>query len=119
MNEAVWQAIDKADTFKGESQFATWFQTIVQNLCVSTLRQKQRKNEVALEAADGETVVGNDGKLELEQLMKPLKSRQKKLITLKLQGMSEKEIGTTLGITELAVRHAWARVKEKLRGVAK
>ena len=116
VDEAVWNAFDKADSFKGNSSFTTWFHRIVINCCHEYLRRKQSKAEVSLEAVPEVSTGGEgDARIELEQLTSSLKARQKRLISLKLEGLNDAEIGKILGIKELAVRHFWARTKERIR----
>lgn len=116
VDEAVWKAFERADTFKGDSSFTTWFHRIVINCCHDYLRTKQSKAEVSLEAVpEVTTFVEGDARIELDQLTASLKTRQKRLISLKLEGLTDAEIGKILGIKELAVRHFWTRTKERIR----
>lgn len=116
VNQAVWRVLSRKDEFEGKSSFSTWFQAIVQNLCTDVHRTNVRKAEVTIEGLNlPATKSGVEAKIELEQLSKGLKDRQKLLVKLKLKGLNDAEIGRVLGINELAVRHSWTRTKEKIR----
>lgn len=116
IDEAVWKAFENADSFKGDSLFSSWFHRIILNCINDHLRSKQSKAEVSLEEVPEVSIQkGSDAAIELNQITLPLKSRQKHLISLKLQGLTDAEIGEILGIKELAVRHFWTRTKERIR----
>lgn len=117
VNDAIWRVMQQAGNFKGESSFSTWFQAIVQNLCTDSQREVGRQKEVGLEEVGDVAVTRNgvEAKIELEQLTKGLKARQKLLVKLKMKGLNDEEISKILGMQELAVRHSWGRVKEKIR----
>jgi RNA polymerase sigma factor (sigma-70 family) len=120
VNESVYQAVSHMENFKGESLFSTWFQAIVQNACNMVLRVRQRQAEVSLDEVP-ELAVDIDhveARTDLKRLMVGLKSREKRLINLKLQGFHDDEIADRLGIGKLAVKHMWARTREKMREAA-
>lgn len=117
---AVWVALKKSARFRGECKFSSWFQGIVQNLCMDSVRGKagRERKQVSLEDVGDipvTNVAGVEARVELGQLTKDLNDQHKALVSFKLRGLNDKEISMELGLTEMAVRHAWGRAKEKIR----
>ena len=55
----------------------------------------------------------------LEQLMRPMDQRQRKMVVLVLQGLNEREISDNVGRSQRTVRRLLQRVKAKLESMCK
>jgi len=115
-NWAVFLALHKSDTFKGECKFSTWFQYIVLNLIRNHIRGKVTKNEVGLD----ELSLG-----EFESIaVKPkdwviyapkLHQRDQVLLQHMADGLEFEDIGKLLDITPTAAAMRWTRLKRRLK----
>jgi len=119
--DAVWKAIDKAHTFRGESLFSTWFQAIVTQMCNLSLREKITHPEISVDTL--EETLGDEerqgramlAKAELEQAMEVLDDEEKLVVRMRLEGLTHEEIGERLGITVGGACKKWFDIAEKMR----
>ena len=82
----------------------------VRNLCYDELRRRKRISGEEREAADA-----SDRYLYLE-LIAPLSKQDRQIITLKIVGgLTNREIGSIMGLTEQAAKKRYQRAIEKLR----
>ena len=82
----------------------------VRNECYDELRQRKR-----VDADDKEAVDPSDQYLYLH-LITPLKEKDREIVTLKvIGGLTNREIGRIIGLTEQAVKKRYQRAIEKLR----
>ena len=82
----------------------------VRNLCYDEIRRRKRTTEEEREAADL-----RDPYRFLE-LIAPLGEKEREIITLKIVGgLTNREIGKVLGLTEQAVKKRYQRAIKKLR----
>jgi len=128
----------KVKTFRGESAFSTWLYRLTTNVALSRLRKRKRTKEVLLDDylprfhEDGHHEVrpvfnwGNELDLRLEkqelhrlirEALEELPPLDKAVIVLSdLQGIPNREIGETLGLSIPAVKARLHRARLFLRG---
>lgn len=115
VNEAVWTALERNNTFRGESKFSTWFHGVVNNLCSQELRNiVQAKREVSLEAVEEPTQDSSnhtDEHLSTEQFLRSLTKRQRKVVELRLAGLTRREIADRMDINEEGVKYILKTLK--------
>lgn len=110
-------------SYKASAKFSTWLYSITYNYCIDQLRVAKKYVEYSLNY-DFDLAEDNDAELaELEEqrLRKALQKivpEEKSLLMMKYQDeLSIKEIATTLGISESAVKMRLLRAKERLKKV--
>ena len=138
IQDVFWTAFRKAKTFQGTAQLSTWLYRLTVNAALGKLRR--RKNDNAVEYGEYLPKFQEDGHhlvrpvvdwsdaldekyaaRELQQLLAEalhqLKSIDKSVVVLSdLEGMSDKEIAATLGLTVSAVKTRLHRARLFLRG---
>lgn len=119
------KALEKFETFRGESSFSSWVLCIAHNVYVDYIRKSR---EVATpdermyqqEAVDGipeEQMLLNEEVEELRALMNELPLDYRDVMALRYAGeLRFKQIGEVLGKTEVAVRMIHHRAVKILRG---
>ncbi|GAB5473234.1 MAG: sigma-70 family RNA polymerase sigma factor [Maribacter sp.] len=112
----VWENLS---SFREEAQVATWVYRITVNTCLLHFRRKKRENTVELsqqlaqpEAEDHLTK--QDQITQLYACIDTLRSEQKSIILLELEGIPQKEIAEVMGLTHEAVRVRIHRIKNAL-----
>jgi RNA polymerase sigma-70 factor (ECF subfamily) len=138
VQEVFLTVYEKVHTFRGQSAFATWLYRITVNAALSKLRQRKRGEEVPFEEflprfrEDGHHLVRPvvDWSNELEgglareevrhlilQALDQLPPTDKAVVVLSdLEGLSDREIGATLGLSVSAVKSRLHRARLFLRG---
>ena len=117
--ETFIRLVDHAPAYEGRGQFVSWLYTIARRLSLNVIRAKQRRPEVALEAAhDRPSYATPEKALELKEVRRALANlpeRQRKALWLKAAaGRSYREIAKTLQCTESDVANAIFRGRETL-----
>ncbi len=117
VQEAICTAFARRDSLREMDKFRPWVLRILTNKCYDACRK--RRNTVDLEAA-GEVpaVTGLDTaeRLSLWQAVMSLSDDLRATVTLfYYDGMSVREIGGILGISEAAVKTRLRRGRERLR----
>jgi RNA polymerase sigma factor (sigma-70 family) len=123
--EIIIQLWKSYSGFKGESKFSTWMYRVAVNTAITFLRNERRKkilftpdtgSEPAFEPYNQE----KDKQLEIfymcVQLLKPV---EKALIFYFMEGLTHRDIGNQLGISEVNARVKLNRTKEKLQDIIK
>ena len=138
VQDVFWTAYRKAQSFRGNSQLSTWLYRLTVNAALGKIRRSKKKKEVEYEEylpkfqKDGHHVVRpvvdwsdtldeRYANQEIQQLLKDtldqLKPVDKSIIVLSdLEGMSDKEIALTVGLTVSAVKTRLHRARLFLRG---
>ena len=138
IQDVFWTAYRKANTFRGNSQFSTWLYRLTVNAALGRIRRGKRKQEVSYEEflpkfqKDGHHLVRPvidwsntlDEKYALEEThrlvkdaLTDLKPLDRSVVVLSdLEGMSDKEIAASVGITVSAVKTRLHRARLFLRG---
>jgi RNA polymerase sigma-70 factor (ECF subfamily) len=132
---AVYQ---KAKSFRGDSAFSTWLYSLAMNACLTRLRRRKRTREIGLDAflpryrEDGHHQVRPvfnwadevEFRLEkdelrelLQEAINQLPPAEKAVIVLSdVEGVPDREIGRTLGLSIPAVKARLHRARLFLRG---
>lgn len=117
--ETFIRLVRHAPEYQGRGQFVAWLYTIARRLSLNSIRSRQRRPEVALEAANDRPSYATPEKaLELKEVRRALLSlpeRQRKALWLKAaEGRSYREIAKALECTESDVANAIFRGRETL-----
>ena len=117
VQEAICTAFARRDSLREMDKFRPWVLRILTNKCYDACRK--RRNTVDLEAAgEGPAATGLDTaeRLSLWQAVMSLSDDLRATVTLfYYDGMSVREIGGILGISEAAVKTRLRRGRERLR----
>jgi len=138
IQDVFWLAFRKAHSFQGNSQFSTWLYRLTVNAALGKLRRSKKAKQVEYEEYlpkfqdDGHhrarPVVDWSGTLEdkyaeqetqvlLARALDQLKPTDKSVIVLSdLEGLSDKEIASMVGLTVSAVKTRLHRARLFLRG---
>jgi RNA polymerase sigma factor (sigma-70 family) len=110
--------------FRSEAKFKTWLYTIIHHTCIDYLRKEKKKTptiiseklkEEMAELVDEESVDQESLEAALDQLMEEITPEEKLILLLKYKEKhSIREIETTLGISESAVKMRLSRAKQKI-----
>lgn len=123
--EIVYQLWKSYKSFKGDSQFSTWMYRVSLNTAISFFKKEKKQKEIEdkLKIQDNtEAMETNENPDKLDFLYKAinqLNDVDKALIFLYLEGLSHKEIGNNLGISEGNARVRLNRIKTKLEKIIK
>lgn len=123
--EIVYQLWKSYKSFKGDSQFSTWMYRVSLNTAISFFKKEKKQKEIEdkLKIQDNtEAMETNENPDKLDFLYKAinqLNDVDKALIFLYLEGLSHKEIGNNLGISEGNARVRLNRIKTKLEKTIK
>ncbi len=118
---ALWRAIDR---FRGDASLRTYVARIAHNVCASHVRKAVRSRTVALEdghlepALSAEDAAGQlNSRARLLDAIRSLPLPARQLLTLHLEGFSNREIAETLDLSEgnTAVRLTRLRAQLKQR----
>jgi RNA polymerase sigma-70 factor, ECF subfamily len=138
VQEVFLTMYEKAQTFRGESAFSTWLYRVTMNAALSKLRRRKRSEELPLDdylprfREDGHhlvrPVVDWSNEVEerlakeeiyrlIQEALDQLQPVDKAVVMLsEIEGLSDREIGTTLGLTVSAVKARLHRSRLFLRG---
>lgn len=123
--EIVYQLWKSYKSFRGDSQFSTWMYRVSLNTAISFFKKEKKQKEIEdkLKIQDNtEAMETNENPDKLDFLYKAinqLNDVDKALIFLYLEGLSHKEIGNNLGISEGNARVRLNRIKTKLEKTIK
>jgi RNA polymerase sigma-70 factor, ECF subfamily len=138
VQEVFLTVYEKAKTFRGASAFSTWLYRVTANAALSRLRRRKKGEELPLDdylpsfREDGHhqvrPVVDWSNELEerlasaerqrlIQQALDQLPPVDKAVVVLSdLEGLSDREIGSALGLSVLAVKARLHRSRLFLRG---
>ena len=138
IQDVFWTVYRKAKSFQGNSRFSTWLYRLTVNAALGKIRCRKNNKAVDYEEylptfqADGHHLVRpvvdwsdnldeQYSKLELQQLLgkalDQLKPLDKSVVVLSdLEGLSDREIADTLGLSVSAVKTRLHRARLFLRG---
>lgn len=123
--EIVYQLWKSYKSFRGDSQFSTWMYRVSLNTAISFFKKEKKQKEIEdkFKIQDNtEAMETNENPDKLDFLYKAinqLNDVDKALIFLYLEGLSHKEIGKNLGISEGNARVRLNRIKTKLEKTIK
>jgi RNA polymerase sigma-70 factor (ECF subfamily) len=108
------KALDRLESFRGESAFRTWLLAIARNEALGTIRSRTRRREETLDDADAhedaaeapDQMAFRGGEIErIRSALGRLPEKQRLAVSLRLfDGLSFREIGESIGSTEGAAR---------------
>ena len=138
IQDVFWMAFRKANSFQGHSQFSTWLYRLTVNAALGKIRRSKKTKEVEYEEflpkfeKDGhhtvrpvvdwsDTLDESYAKHEMQTLLAAaldqLKPLDRSVVVLSdLEGMSDKEIASMVGLTVSAVKTRLHRARLFLRG---
>jgi RNA polymerase sigma-70 factor (ECF subfamily) len=138
VQDVFWTAYRKAESFRGSSQISTWLYRLTVNAALGKIRRSKKKQEVEYDEylpkfqKDGhhlvrpvvdwsDTVDEEYARQEIQELLgralDQLKPIDKTIIVLSdVEGVSDKEIAVTTGLTVSAVKTRLHRARLFLRG---
>ncbi len=114
VQDGLLRAWDKLPRLRAAEAFPFWIVRIVSRFCFR--RARRRRSMVPLSTAPEPFDPGSEGRLEaihVENILSALAPRQRAVMHLTLiEGMSDSEISTALGITAASVRSHRRRARE-------
>jgi RNA polymerase sigma factor (sigma-70 family) len=123
--EIIIQLWKSYSNFKGESEFSSWMYRVAVNTAITYFKKEKRHSdtfayEIIKEPMSEPYDAKKDEQLEIfYKAVKQLTAVEKAVILYFMEGLSHKEIGTQLGITEVNARVKLSRTKEKLQDIIK
>jgi RNA polymerase sigma-70 factor, ECF subfamily len=127
VQETLFRAFRRLDTWRGEASFRSWLLTIAGNLLRDHFRGSRRRQVISLEGReipDGADVHADFAANEIEERLRRelfrLPRLQREVFLLRAQQGSEyseiaKALGTTAGAARVHYHHAVKRLKELFR----
>ena len=119
--ETFYKAVQKINTFKGNSKMSVWLCQIAKNLWYNELKKNKRLKSIDdIEISSAEDIeahiILNENKLDVHKRMQKLDERTREVIYLRITGeLSFKEIATILNKSENWARVTFYRGKQKLK----
>jgi len=112
----VWQNLE---SFRNEANISTWIYRIAVNSCLLELRKRKTVPITGqlnhLEQAEDSPIDDKEFKLkQLHQCISKLKSENKSIILLELEGLPQKEIADIMGLSHESIRVRIHRIKNEL-----
>jgi RNA polymerase sigma factor (sigma-70 family) len=120
MQEAFIQAFDRIDSFRGDSQLASWICRIGINKCLDHLKKRKVPLDMDAEIDNGQVFhdSNGEGNYDVERIkraMKDLPEGCRVIFSLHLfEEMDHKSISKQLGIKEASSRAQYARAKNEI-----
>lgn len=110
----------------GPGGFKPWLRRVVSNLCIDRVRSSRHLSvveevpEEAEPARQLDGLVDRDLSRRVDEALKALPDRQRQALTLfHFEGLSQTEVGATLGISDEAVESLLARGRRSLKAALK
>jgi len=119
VNDVVHRVLTRSESFKGTSEFSTWFHSLVVNRCRSVQRKEipQEQREVPLENVDESEFredFAGDRRIDMARALQKLTHREQDIVQLKIEGQSEAAIADLLGLNVPQVKHILFSLKRRL-----
>ncbi len=120
MQEAFIQAFDRIDSFRGDSQLASWICRIAINKCLDHLKKRKVPFDMDAEIDSSKQGYNQDGEGNydvdrIKRAMKDLPEGCRVVFAHQLfEDMDHKSISKQLGIKEASSRAQYARAKNKI-----
>src|SRR5687768_17297901 len=113
----LWQ---KLDSFRGESEFTTWFRRIAINVCLNKVGDERRRNQRVFTTDDVayfETATRAPEKnIDLERAIKTLPAHARTVFVLHdVEGYKHSEIASMTGVAEGTVKSQLHRARKLLQ----
>lgn len=124
--EILIQLWKSYQNFKGNSEFSTWMYRVAINTAITYLKKEKKRTNNQTDVPDHFEVQNEDyNPAKDKQLevfytaVQELKALEKAIIFYFMEGMSHKEIGDNLGLSEGNARVKLNRTKEKIQQIIK
>ncbi|GEJ46661.1 RNA polymerase sigma factor [Chryseobacterium sp. ON_d1] len=124
--EILIQLWKSYQTFKGNSEFSTWMYRVAINTAITFLKKEKQRSDNQTDAPSyfelqqEDYNPTKDRQLEVfYSAVHELNSLEKAVIFYFMEGMSHKEIGNNLGLSEGNARVKLNRTKEKIQQIIK
>ncbi len=123
--EIIIQLWKSYDSFRSGSEFSTWMYRVAVNTAITSFKKEKSRTErfssdEVTDVASEEYNQEKDHQLELfYKAVQGLNPVEKALIFYFMEGLSHKETGLNLGLSEVNVRVKLNRTKEKLQSIIK
>lgn len=124
--EILIQLWKSYQNFKGNSEFSTWMYRVAINTAITYLKKEKKRTNNHTDVPDHFEVQNEDyNPAKDKQLevfytaVQELKALEKAIIFYFMEGMSHKEIGDNLGLSEGNARVKLNRTKEKIQQIIK
>ena len=117
--EAFLKAVEKIDTYDPQYRPSTWLCTIARNLYINECRKQQRtlplEDDLPCATPSPETLyIQKETAQMVIQAAQKLPAEQRRVLFLRLQGMSFRQIGRALEKSENWARVTYFRAKSKI-----
>lgn len=118
-SETFLKAIVRIDSFDGKGKPSTWLCTIGKNLYLNERKRHRRHVPldsvvIAEESTMEEKYIDKQTAEEIRRLSKELDETKQQLFTMRLNGMSFRDIGAALGKSENWARVTFFRVRNEI-----
>lgn len=119
--ETFYRAVKNIHKFRGDAMISTWLCQIAKYAFYQYIDKKKRHGEISLDSASElyeqkrfeETLVEQEGKVEIFKMVQQLPEQMKDVMMLRLSGeLSFREIGEILGKSENWARVTYYRAKQ-------
>ncbi|PIF44053.1 RNA polymerase sigma-70 factor (ECF subfamily) [Chryseobacterium sp. 52] len=124
--EILIQLWKSYQNFKGDSEFSTWMYRVAINTAITYLKKEKKRTSNQTDVPEHFEVQAEDynpakdRQLEVfYNAVQELKALEKAIIFYFMEGMSHKEIGNNLGLSEGNARVKLNRTKEKIQQIIK
>lgn len=123
--EIIIQLWKSYPNFKGQSEFSTWMYRVAVNTAITYFKKEKRRSDtfsydIAKEPEQENYDPEKDKQLEIfYKAVQHLSPVEKAVILYFMEGLSHKEVGMQLGISEVNARVKLNRTKEKLQNIIK
>ena len=122
--EILIQLWKSYQNFKGNSEFSTWMYRVAINTAITYLKKEKKRTDnqtlYHFEVQNEDYNPSKDRQLEVfYTAVQELKALEKAIIFYFMEGMSHKEIGDNLGLSEGNARVKLNRTKEKIQQIIK
>ncbi|WP_376786435.1 RNA polymerase sigma factor [Chryseobacterium arthrosphaerae] len=124
--EILIQLWKSYQNFKGNSEFSTWMYRVAINTAITYLKKEKKRTSNHTDAPNHFEVQqedynpARDQQLEIfYSAVQELNALEKAVIFYFMEGMSHKEIGSNLGLSEGNARVKLNRTKEKIQQIIK
>lgn len=128
MSIVFTKAYEKMDTFTNHISFEMWLKTITINTAIDYVRKNKKEqlnsyiddedNNIQLDDLDSspeENLIGQQTAVIIDECIKRLKPRHRKLIELRLEGKSYQQIADQLALPLDSVKSCLSNARRRLR----
>jgi RNA polymerase sigma factor (sigma-70 family) len=123
--EIVYQLWKAYESFQNKSKFSTWMYRVAINTAIVYLKKEKRKvdkhdlPEFNIKDEESDSAIKESQIEHFYRAVQKLEKIDKAIIFYQLEGLSHKETGENLGISEVNARVKLNRAKEKLKEIIK